>query len=126
MVVIVIIGIIAAFAVPSYQKSVRRAERTDARAMLLYLQSLQERYYFNKNQYGNLTQLTGSATHSSPDGHYTGTITLENSSQTYKLHATRAKATLDTDCNEFILHSNGTKEAEDDGNNAATEDCWGR
>ncbi len=125
MVVIVIIGILAAFAIPSYQKSVRRAERADARAAVLNLQNLQERYYFNENKYGSITNLTGQIALKSDDGHYDMSITLFANNQGYVIVATRAKP-IDLDCFEFQAASNGLTAARDSAGNSGpnTERCW--
>ena len=45
MMVLIILGILAAIAIPSYQESVSKAKRTEGRAALMKAMQQQERYY---------------------------------------------------------------------------------
>jgi len=51
MIVVAIIGILAAVALPSYREYVRRGERAAARAALLEAQQFMERYYAANSRY---------------------------------------------------------------------------
>jgi type IV pilus assembly protein PilE len=51
MIVVAIIGILAAIALPSYQESVRRGERASAKAALLEAQQFMERFYAANDAY---------------------------------------------------------------------------
>lgn len=51
MVVIAIVGILAAIALPSYQSSIQRGDRAAARATILEAQQFMERYYATNNTY---------------------------------------------------------------------------
>jgi type IV pilus assembly protein PilE len=51
MIVVVIIGILAAVAIPSYTSYVVRSSRTAAEAEMLQLAGLQEKIYLNSNKY---------------------------------------------------------------------------
>lgn len=51
MIVVVIIGILTAVALPSYQESVRRGNRAAARTALLEAQQFMERFYATNNAY---------------------------------------------------------------------------
>jgi type IV pilus assembly protein PilE len=51
MVVVAIIGILAAVAMPSYRQYVVRASRVEAQAELLQLAALQEKIFLNSNSY---------------------------------------------------------------------------
>jgi len=53
MIVVAIIGIIAAVAYPSYQEHVRKTKRADAQAALLELSQFMERYYTSNGRYLN-------------------------------------------------------------------------
>jgi type IV pilus assembly protein PilE len=58
MIVVVIIGILAAIAYPNYRQYVARAKRTEARAALLKIAVNQERFYLQNNTYTtNMMQL---------------------------------------------------------------------
>ena len=51
MIVVAIIGILTAVALPSYQESVRRGNRAAARTALLEAQQFMERFYATNNKY---------------------------------------------------------------------------
>lgn len=62
MIVVAIIGILAAVAYPSYIESVRRGDRSAARAALLDTQQFMERYYAANSRYSTAADGTGSPT----------------------------------------------------------------
>lgn len=95
LIVIVIIGILAAIAVPSYQGSVRKSNRSDGQAVLLEAASRMERYYYTNNTYEtDLTKLgySSSSGVASPEGHYTLEVIAATTAcpikTCYKLQAT--------------------------------------
>jgi len=51
VIVMVIIGILAAIAVPSYRQYVIRSQRVDATSALLRLATAQEKFYLQNNRY---------------------------------------------------------------------------
>jgi type IV pilus assembly protein PilE len=51
MIVVVIISILTAIAYPSYRQYVARAKRNEAKAGLLQIATLQERFYLQNNTY---------------------------------------------------------------------------
>ena len=58
MIVVIIVGILAAVAYPSYRECAARAKRNEAKAELLKIATNQERFYLNNNTYTNdMTQL---------------------------------------------------------------------
>ena len=58
MIVIVIVGILAALALPNYRQYVAKAKRNEAKAALMQIATLQERFYLQNNTYTqDLTQL---------------------------------------------------------------------
>ncbi len=58
MIVIVIVGILAAVAYPNYREFAARAKRNEARAALLQVATNQERFYLNNNTFSlDMTQL---------------------------------------------------------------------
>lgn len=59
MIVVAIIGILAAIAYPSYTRYIQRSRRTDAHNILLRIAAEQERHYTSFNRYA--TTLNGAA-----------------------------------------------------------------
>ena len=62
MIVVAIIGILAAVALPSYTASVRRGDRAAARTALLDVQQFMERYYAANSRYSTAADGTGAPT----------------------------------------------------------------
>jgi type IV pilus assembly protein PilE len=98
MIVVVIVGILAAIALPSYRNHVVKSARTQAQAELLQLASLQEKIYLNSNSYtANVTTAyTGAAagglgrtSGTTNDGKYSLALSgLGTGAQTFLLTAT--------------------------------------
>lgn len=51
IIVVAIVGILAAVAIPSYQESVRKGARADARATMMTMMQQQERFFTQNNTY---------------------------------------------------------------------------
>jgi len=49
MIVVVVVGILASVAYPSYRQYAARAKRTEAKAALLQIATMQERFYLQNN-----------------------------------------------------------------------------
>ena len=72
IIVVVIVGVLAAVALPSYESSLQKGRRSDAKAALLDVANRQEGYMMDNNTYtADLTDL-GFATnpHVSEEEHY--------------------------------------------------------
>lgn len=123
MIVVAIIGILAAFAYSSYQGQVMRSNRSDAQATLNDTAQRLQRCYTTYSAYDNdncqvYSQLTtGASKIESPEGFYEITIS-DDSATTYTLTATAVAPpqTGDTACdNEMTLTHRGQQ---------APEECW--
>ncbi|PCJ34220.1 MAG: pilus assembly protein [Cellvibrionales bacterium] len=104
MIVIAIVGILAAVAYPSYLDSIRKARRTDAMDGILTLQNLQEKWRANNTTYNDF------ANAASVDGYYTLAVTDGTDTATgYTLTATavagtsQAGDTVGTNCTVMTL-----------------------
>ncbi|MBT8099290.1 MAG: prepilin-type N-terminal cleavage/methylation domain-containing protein [Gammaproteobacteria bacterium] len=51
MIVVIVVGILAAFAYPNYRDYLSRSKRNEAKAALLQIATNQERWYLNNNSY---------------------------------------------------------------------------
>lgn len=128
--VIVIVGILAAIAVPSYRGYVLRAQRSDATTALLRVQSAEEKYLVQNGKY--TTDLVGSPS--------AGGLGLYNTSEqglynlSVELTATGYKATAaaiadkgqagDKKCTTFTVNETGVRTAVDNGGVNRTTECW--
>lgn len=97
MIVVAIVAILAAIAMPSYQSHVVRSARVQAQAELLELSSLQEKIFLNSNAYcasvttaynATSTGGLGRASGKTNDGRYDLALDITTPSQTYVLTAT--------------------------------------
>lgn len=125
MIVVVIIAILSAIAIPSYRQYVLRSHRTDATRALQDLASRQENYFFANNRYpATLGSINAS---SSVAGAYFQVTIPSASTTSYTITATAQGAQAkDTACNSFSLTRAGQRTALSSAgvNNTAT--CWGQ
>jgi type IV pilus assembly protein PilE len=117
MIVVVIIGILAGIAYPSYKEYVTHSKRSDAKAALLQAQMAQEKYRANHVTYGTLGEIGISSL--SPDGYYT--IAVSNpTSTTYTVTAAPTSTQTDSTCGTFAVNQGG----KDHSGSYASAACW--
>ncbi|HXE76778.1 MAG TPA: type IV pilin protein [Rhodanobacter sp.] len=121
MIVVVIIAILTAIALPSYRQYVLRGHRTEATRALQDLSSRQENYYFSNNKYTSTLSDLGAT--SSIAGQYF-TVGIASASTTdYVVQATAVGTQLqDSGCQTFTLHRSGQQEST---GSAPVATCWG-
>jgi type IV pilus assembly protein PilE len=131
MIVVAIVAILAAVAVPSYKNSIQKTRRAEAKEALARVAAAQERFFFTNNRYGSAAELSLGAT--TENGHYTVLVNLGNCSGSgastrcvsFTLNATAAGVQAsDYDCQIFVLDHVGRKSATKAGGGAATAKCW--
>ena len=129
MIVVVVVGVLAAIAMPAYQDYVTRSKRADAKSGLLAAQLAEEKWRANNSAYTNdMTDLgyAGANTQASPDDYYTITITGA-SSTAYIATATPvgSQLTNDTECANFVSNQNNDQTVS--GTLSATPKlCWNK
>ncbi len=133
MVVMVILGIIAAYAFPSYEQFIVRAKRNAGTSMLLQIATRQQKFFMNNKQYS--ATLAGLGFAADPfmiidDGSFCAagdadrvySFALSNiTATTYTATATPQlrQAVKDTACANLTLTHTGLK-----GNSAGGNNCW--
>ena len=125
MIVVVIIAILAAIAIPTYGRYAIRAHRVDGQELLLRVANAQERFYSTRNQYGSLADV-GYTDTTSDKGYYTVGVAVEddpagNSSQAFTATATPVGGQAKDDCKNLTITNTGVKDATGTTTNGS---CW--
>lgn len=125
MIVVAVIAILAAIAYPSYQEQIRKSRRAQAKADLVELTQVLERFRTVNNTYADADG-TGAFFDTSPRAggttHYT--LTLGNdTATTFTLTATPQGAQATDRCGTLTLNQAGVKT--EDGS-ADYDECWSR
>ncbi len=109
MIVVVIIGILAAIAYPSYQEQVRQTRRANAQANLMELASYMERYYTENFTYvGTKGALPFSQSPKSGTAYYSIVVASDPTATSYQLVATAQGAQADdTNCTPLTITQTG-------------------
>lgn len=134
LIVIVVLGILTAVAVPTYQAHTARANRAEAKAALLQAAQLMERNYSTANCY-NFRTPANCANQAGPAmtiaipapaagaARYNVALSAVNRSS-FTLRATRAGTMADDPCGDFTLTHTGAQGLEN--NTLSVEECWQR
>ncbi|HEX6572671.1 MAG TPA: type IV pilin protein [Steroidobacteraceae bacterium] len=130
MIVIVVVGILASIAVPSYRSYVLRTHRVEAKTALLNLAAAQEKHYLQNNTYAANSALTTAPPAglglpaTTENGWYTVAIASGANAASFTATATSAGAQVaDTDCATFTITALGVKTATKQGGATSTV-CW--
>ena len=130
LIVVAIIAVLAAIAVPMYSRYTFRSRRVDGQQLLLGIATAQERYYATFNKYGALTDIGYSTSPvTSEKGFYTATVTMNgpagSSSQAYVATATPAGVQATDLCGTLTINSAGLKTPTPASTaSSANGDCW--
>lgn len=131
MITVAIIGILASIAYPSYTEYVRRANRAEARAMLLENAQFLERNYTTANRYdqdsnGAAIDDASLPQQKSPqNGAARYTMTVNNPAQTFTLSATPTGTMAGDACGVFTYTNTGLQGLAGSPTLTVAE-CWGR
>lgn len=124
-----LVSLLAALAVPGYQKQQRQARRMDGQAALLQLQTDQARWRSTHERYADDLSALGWANDRSAQGHYQISIT-EAQVEGYTLQATPlATQAGDTACNPLrLIWRDGATAVLSAGRDQASDasHCWRR
>ena len=122
MMVMVVVGILAAIALPSYRGYVMRASRADAKAATLSMAGALERCFTRFNAYDNAGCAIVTTNVPSGDGHYL--LSANVTASTFLVTAVpQGPQTADTGCGDFRLNQANQRSVS--GSKGAAE-CWGR
>lgn len=132
MIVVVIVGILAAIAYPSYQGQVRKARRAEGKTLLLELASKQERFFTENNSYTNdMTDLgyTNNVPQPTENGWYDVSVTAvgpggcapgaATACTAFTLRAVARNDQTHDKCGSLTVNQFGVK-----GKTGTATDCW--
>ncbi|MAF87724.1 type IV pilin protein [Halopseudomonas aestusnigri] len=121
MMAVVIIGILAAIAFPSYREYVLRGHRSEGVALLSEAAARQERYYAQNNTYADSVAKLSMDADSDNDYYRLSVVAADATS--YTLLATAINSQVDDlKCGNLGLNEQGVKT--ETGTAADAADCW--
>lgn len=135
MITVAIIGILASIAYPSYTQYVQRANRAEARAMLLENAQFLERNYTTANRYDETSggadiddaSLPKSQSPENGAARYDMTVAMGAApAQTFTLSATPTGTMTGDACGVFTYTNAGVQGAAGVTTGAVVNECWGR
>ncbi len=124
LIVMAIVGILAAVALPNYQDYARRAKRSDAQNTLMTLSNNLEKFFSDNNTYTTDPTAMGYPANPiiSPEGNYSVAVAAGGGGIGVSYVATATaigNQASDGDCLTIIYDSTGAKSSTPGGN-----DCW--
>jgi type IV pilus assembly protein PilE len=124
VIVVLIVAILAAVAIPSYRRYVVRSHRVDAQAALLDLAAREERFFYSKNAYTN--DLADLNAQEAMAGDLYKVEVASASSTAYVVKATPlgAQASGDAACTSLTLNNLGSRGST--GTTANDPACWSK
>lgn len=128
MIVVAVVGILAAVAYPSYQESIARSRRADAKTVLMENAQFTERFFTQHNSYlGSGANPTLPVTESPKDGatkYYDISFSGTNADTQFTLQAVPKGAMASDPCGTFTLTQAGEKDVS--GASRTKDECWRR
>jgi type IV pilus assembly protein PilE len=124
MIVVAIIAILSAIAIPSYGRYAIRAHRVDGQELLMRIANAQERFYATNNHYGALTELGYTDPAVSEKKYYNVTMVpaaASTAAQAFTATATPTTAQANDDCKNLTINSAGVRASSGTTSNGS---CW--
>lgn len=120
MVVMVIIGILSAVAIPSYRKNVQSTQRATAKAIMAETTQYMERYYTTNNTYvsGTLSSAVSPKGATGTSIAYNISFTATPTASAYTVQAVPVNGQSSDSCGTLSLSSTGAQSA------TGTGSCW--
>jgi type IV pilus assembly protein PilE len=128
MIVVGIVGILAAIALPAYQAQIKRGRRADAQTVMLQAAQYLQRYYAAHNSFQDAAlpdalaraPLATASGAESYDLSLGNSINADDSYRSFKLTATPAAGKEDSACGALSLTDTGAKSTQ----YGTVADCW--
>lgn len=119
MIAVAVISILASIALPSYQDYVRRAARSEAKAIMLETAQYMERYFSTNNSYLNAA-LTSSVSPKGASGsavRYNITFSVTPTATAYTIQAAPVNGQSSDSCGTLTITQTGAR-------TPTTSSCW--
>ena len=139
MIAVVILTLLVAIALPSYQREIHESRRTDAKTALLDLASREQRFFSLQNSFTtNFANLGYAAAGTNPasvsvgSGYYSVSVAVPSPNapanpNSFLLTATpvagKSQAS-DSQCQTFTVDNTGLQQSEDGSGSSTTSTCW--
>ena len=117
LVVFVIVAILIALALPSYQSALRRGNRADVKAIMMESAQYMERYYSTNKTYAAASPLSAVSPKASSGAAIKYNITATTAATTFTLTAAPANSQTSDTCGTLTLSNTGAQ-------TAAIGGCW--
>ncbi len=122
LIVMTILGILAAIAIPNYSEYIQRGHRSDAKALLLQAAQWQERIRTETNAYANALPAGLTAVPATGTARYNVSVAIAGGG--YTLTAAPTGASTGDPCGSFTLTGTGVRGLT--GATRTVAECWGR
>jgi len=120
MIVVTIVGVISALALPSYFENVKHSRRSEARNAIGEIRNLELEFFQNYKRYGTLAEI--GYTTPTPGGNYQ--LAIVATALTFSATATAiGNQAKDDDCAVFGVNVNGTLVSYNSAS-VQSSDCW--
>ncbi|WP_413625839.1 type IV pilin protein [Luteibacter sp. Lutesp34] len=124
VIVVLIVAILAAVAIPSYRKYIIRSHRVDAQAALIDVAAREERYFYSKNAYtDSLDDLNASKTMAG-DRYEIGVAVATSTAFRVEAKALSDQAAHDPECQTLTLNNLGAQGST--GTKTNDPVCWSK
>lgn len=122
MIACAIVAILAAIAYPSYNSSVQKSRRAEAKAALLGVASQMERWSTEKGTYATATLGSGGVYANQTENSYYNLSLAPLTATTYTVRAAPTGAQTGDPCGTFTYNYQGTKDVT--GGSWTKSQCW--
>lgn len=123
-IVLLIVAILMAVAIPSYRKYVVRSNRVDAQRTLVDIAAREEQVFYGKNAYTKDLNLMNGATNMAGTNYNIDIATASSTAFVARATAIGQQAASDKQCQTLTLSNTGVQGST--GTTANDTACWGR
>ncbi|WP_423820886.1 type IV pilin protein [Salinisphaera sp. SPP-AMP-43] len=128
MIVVAIIGILAAIAYPNYVDYIRSARRADAKSLILRAANQEEKIYTQTNAYTSGMDRLGLPSQTDNQAYAVAAQASGSNDQTFRITATAIGDQVNDECRVFSIDQTGAKTAwsgtQTGQGDDVSDECW--